>query len=384
MSRAQLDIAARLRAAHTGTPVPTAAYAPVTPPLGGIAITVDTDGEHTYLNATTDTGHANGTDRAGLDALAALGVTMSAPRHPLIVGTPRDLTVLAALARAFPDADAAPVIGWWDERSDFPGTDAVHVVTAAARLRWTLGVHPDREREVATWARWLGVTTTGAQQLLDLARLTSAGRTLPGVSEAGHTDTASWKRYSDRLTAGRRWWARDTRTDAALGLIARSHAAEWYESVRLSDPLVAVAAAHDGTLVPGIVVARDSGRMTVAADRPLSRLRVDTKIAAWEGDPLDAGAPDAITGVVESTTIDATGQLTITISGIPPRNTALPAGDRATLRPAPVDPHMQANARGLAAAGYKRGTNWIAGHGKPTTRRGNVPLDVIVAAADPA
>lgn len=74
------------------------------------------------------------------------------------------------------------MIGWWDDRLDYPGTDAVHVVTKTARLRWTLGVHPDREREIDTWAHWLGVTTTGPQRLLDLARRTTSGPSYPASS----------------------------------------------------------------------------------------------------------------------------------------------------------------------------------------------------------
>lgn len=381
MSRAQFDLGARLRAAHTSQPVPVAAYAPLIPPTSGIAVTVDTDGEHVYLAATDGTTTRTGTDRAGLDALAELGATMQAPRRPVIVGTNRDLTVLAALARTYPTVPASPVIGWWDERADFPGTDAVHVVTDAARLRWTLGVHPHRERDIATWAQWLGVTTNGPHLLLDLARRTTSGPILPGILDASVVDTASWKRHTERHAAGRPWQLRDSRADAALGLIARSHATEWYESIRLNDPLVAVAAAYDGTIVPGTITAHTDATITVTADRPLSRLRVDTKVTGWLGEPIDTDKPDCLTGRVQSATIDGTEQLTITIGGLPRRGHTLTPGDRITLRPSRVDPHMQASARRLTARGYHRGTNWIAGHGKPMTRRGTVPLDVIVAAA---
>lgn len=382
MSRAQFDLGARLRAAHTGKPVATALYAPVIPPTNGIAVTIDTDGEHVYLAATDGSSTRAGTDRDGLDALAALGVSMTNPRRPLIVGTGRDLTSLAALARDHRDAPASPVIGWWDERLDFPGTDAVHVVTDAARRRWTLGVHPDRERELATWAHWLSVTSTGPQQLIDLAYLTAAGAVLPGILHASIIDTASWNRYSQRLTAGRPWWVKDTRIDAALGLIGRSHAAEWYESIRLDDPLVALAAAHDGTVVPGTIINRSEAAIVVAADRPLSRLRVDTKVTAWRGEPINAGATSCLTGSVSAASIDTDARLTITVSGLPRRKADLKVGDRLTLRAGRIDPNMQANARRLAAAGYRRGTNWIAGRGNPVPRRGNVPLDVIVAAAE--
>lgn len=384
MSRAQFDLGARLRAAHAATPVPTAAYAPAIPPTSGIAVTVDTDGEHVYLAATDDTTGRTitGTDRAGLDALASLGVTITAPRRPVVVGTSRDLATLTALARAYPDADASPVIGWWDDRRDYPGTDAVHIVTDTARLRWTLGVHPDREREIDTWGQWLGVTTTGPQRLLDLARRTTSGPLLPGILHASILDTASWERYTHRLSAGRPWWVKDTRIDAALGLIGRSHAAEWYGSIRLDDPLVALAAAHDGTVVPSTIIDRSEASVVVAADRPLSRLRVDSKVTAWLGEPVNAGAVSCLTGSVSAASIDTAARLTITISGLPRRGGDLKAGDRLTLRPGRVDPNMQANARRLAAAGYRRGTNWIAGRGNPVPRRGDVPLDVIVAAAE--
>lgn len=120
----------------------------------------------------------------------------------------------------------------------------------------------------------------------------------------------------------------------------------------------------------------------IAADRPLSRLRVGTKVSAWAGDPVHAGAVECLTGTVAAATIDPAAQLTVTVSGIPRRHREVKVGNRVTLRPARVDPNMQANARRLAAAGYRRGTNWIAGRGKPVSRRGDVPLDVIVAAAD--
>lgn len=383
MSRALFDLGARLRAEHTGTPVPVAAYAPVIPPTSGIAVTVDTDDSHVYIAATDGIHTHTGTDRAGLAALAALGATMGAPRRPIIVATVRDLAVLTALARTYSDEAASPVVGWWDERADYPGTDAVHIATASARQRWVLGVHPDREREPETWARWLGITSTGPQLLLDLARRAAGGPALPGILHASTLDTASWDRYVKRLSTGRPWWSKDNRIDAALGLIGRSHAAEWYESIRLDDPLVALAAAHDGTLVPGTIIRRGDTTATIAADRPLSRLRVYTKVTAWHGEPLDAGGSDCLTGSVYEATIDTAAHLTITVAGIARKQAhALTVGDRVTLRPGRVDPNMQTSARTLAAAGYRRGTNWIAGRGKPVPRRGDVPLDVIVAAAE--
>lgn len=382
MTRSLFALGARLRAAETGQPTPLAAYAPVIPALSALAVTVDTDGERVYINATDGHTERAGTDRDGLDALAQLGVTMTAPRRTLIVGTRHDLTTLATLARLHPTADAAPVIGWWDERADFPGTDAVHIATDAARLRWALGVHPDLERNLATWTRWLNIDSTGPTALLDLARLTADGHTLPDLLHASILDTASWERYSKRLSAGRPWFLPDARPDAALGLIARSHATEWYESIRLTDPLVALAASHDGTLVPGTIIHRHNETVVIEADRPLSRLRIDSKVSLWIGEPLESRTADYYDAVIAGASIDRDARLTITVTGIRTRDTALTPGMRVTLRPARVDPNIQARARSLAATGYRRGANWIAGRGNPITRRGNVPMDVIVAAAE--
>lgn len=381
MSRALFDLGARLRAAHTGRAVPAAAYAPTLPPTNALAVTVDHDGEHVYINATDGTSTLAGTDRDGLTALADLGATPGPTHRTLIVATPRDVDTLAALARAYPDEPAAPVVGWWDQRLDHPGTGAVHAVTTTARLRWVLGLHPDREREVETWRTWLGITSSGPHALLELARRTAAGSTLPGLLDANATDSASWERYGQRLAAGRPWWARDTRIDAALGLVARSHAVEWFESLRLDDPLVAVAAAHDGTVVPGRVVACDGAAVVVEADRALSRLRVDAKVTAWAGEPVNANRTACLNGRVLAATIGTDARLTITVGGLVRRPRGLAPGDRVTLRPGRVDPFMQANGRRLMAGGYHRGANWIAGRGKPVARRGAVPLDVIVAAA---
>ena len=52
MTRTLFTLGARLRAAETSQPTPLAAYAPVTPALSALAVTVDTDGERVYLTAT--------------------------------------------------------------------------------------------------------------------------------------------------------------------------------------------------------------------------------------------------------------------------------------------------------------------------------------------
>lgn len=376
------DLGARLRAAHTGTPVAIAHYAPVLPLVNPIAADVDTDGEHVYVTAASDTDTATGTDRMALTALADLGAVMGETHRTLVVGTAREVQLLASLAHRYRDEPASPVIGWWNQRIDYPGTEAVHVVTACARARWVLGVHPDRERLVETWRSWLGVTSTSTQVLLDIARMTASGSTLLGLLSASGADAASWKRYGKRIRAGRPWWMPDSRIDAALGLVGRSQAAEWYESLRLADPLVAVAASYDGTVVPGTITAVTETMLTIEADQPLSRLRTDSEMEAWRGEPIDAGRGMFLSGRVTATSIDAAARLSVAVESPTRRIKDLEVGDRLCLRPARVDEYMQSNLRSLMGAKFYRGTNWIAGRGAPITRRGTVPFDVVVAAAD--
>jgi hypothetical protein len=381
MTRNLFDLGQRLRAAHTGQPVEIAAYAPVLPPVNPIACEVDTDGEHIYLTAASDTATATGADRAALAALAALGADLTAPHRTLVVGTAREAGLLASLAHQYRGDPAAAVVGWWDQRIDYPGTEAVHVVTEAARRRWVLGVHPDRERETATWREWLGVTGTGPQALLTIARMTASGSTLLDLLSAARADADSWERHQKRITAGRDWWMPDSRIDAAMGLVARSHAAEWYESLRMNDPRVALASAHDGSVVPGTVVAVTDWEAIIEADQPLSRLRVDSAVEAWRGEPIDAGGGICLNGRVQAATIDTNATLRVTVGRPDRKIKGIDVGSRLCLRPASVDSYMQANGRSLMAAKLFRGSNWIAGRGAPVARRGTVPLDVVVAAA---
>ncbi len=211
----------------------------------------------------------------------------------------------------------------------------------------------------------------------------SAGPVLPGLDEAAQADVHSWSRLRDRMDQGRSWQRLDTRADAALGLAARSHAAEQYASLRLDDPLVARAGVWDGSVVAGTVVHRSRTALVVRADRPVSRLRVDAEVTGWPGEPVAPDVARAGTGRVTGTAVSADGALTLTIGSLVARGLAdAPVGGRVTLRPARIDPFMHGRGRGKQAAALYRTGNWIAGRGAPIRRRGDVPLDVVIAAAD--
>ncbi|WP_298462020.1 hypothetical protein [uncultured Cellulomonas sp.] len=383
MSRQLLDLGARLRAATDSQPVALAAYAPALPPTAPVAVALDPDGHS--LRATDGTTTTSGTGRQALIALDDLGITLDAPTYrTLVITSPAALSALTTLARTYPSAACAPVIAWWDQRADHPGTGAVHAVIATARQRWVLGVAPDRERDLDTWLTWLGITSTGPQALLDLARASTAGSTLPGLLDAAGADTRAWERHQQRIAAGRPWLAPDNRADAALGLASRSHATEHYASLRLDDPLVAHAATTDGTVVTGHLTHHDTASITVRAARPLSRLRVGSEVTGWIGAALDAHAgPAYVTGRVLTATVGTDAALTLTVGDFAKRPAQHPAGTMLTLRPRRVDPFMQANGRRLMAGNFHRSGNWLAGRGRPVLTRSDVPLDVVVAAADP-
>lgn len=384
MSRLLYDLGVRLRAAHEGRPISTATYAPALPPSAAVAVTV----EHTrtgkpHLIATDGNTHAESTGTHPLAALDDLGVYRSPTHRTLVTHDARTLGLLAHLARAHHSAPCAPVIDWWDQRADYPGSGAVHLAIPTARLRWTLPVAPQDEDDLTTWLDALCVPGQNPDALLALARATTAGTTLPGLIEHyADADTRSWAHLL-RTSTRRLWYAPDTTTQAALGLLSREHAVELYASLRLDDPLVATAAAHDGTLVTGDVERADADTLVLRAHRPLSRLRTGSTVTGWAGHPRHATTTAAVTGRITATTIDTTGTLRITVGETTRRPTGLTPGQAVTLRPARTSPHAQSHNLRLMRQRIERKSNWITGRGtRRTAANSAVPLDVIVAAAD--
>ena len=377
---------ARLRAASTGRPVAIAAYAPSAPPLRPVAVSVISEGGHVHVEASDGEVLVAGTDRQGLAALDSLGLSaLDAAPRTLVCESLGAVAALAALAEAHPQAACAPVLGWWDQRVDHPGTRAVLCVLDAARARWVLGEGPEVERELDAWTRWLGVVEQGPAGLLALARLVTAGPSLPGLDVGESDDVRSWDRLRAASAQGRPWRLPDTRAGAALALAARSHATEHYASARLDDPLVARAAVWDGAVVAGTVVSRSRTTLVVRADHPVSRLRVDAEVTGWAGQAWEPTVERAGTGRVAAAAVGADGVLTLTVGDLVARGLADAApGGRVTLRPARVDPFMHGRGRQMQASALLRPGNWIAGRGAAVRRRGDVPLDVVIAAADAA
>lgn len=379
MSLELFDLGRRLRAHATGRPVPRMAYATCLPPTSAIAVEV-TRAPRWLVRARTVTGQtAQAEGPSALTALRNLGVGLSNSHRTLIVADRqalRDLLRLAHTCAGQPELrEVATTVAWWTQRAEHPGSGAIHIATEQARARWSLGTSPEAEFSLRAWQSWLRLPADTPTSLIALAAHTSAGGTLPGLLDAHTTDTYSWQRQLDQ--ARRDWRTPDTRIEAALGLATRCDAAEHYASLLLDDPLVALRETYTGQVVTGAISHIAKPTTTITAQRPLSRLRPGTHVDGWAGDALSTERT-GISATVVATTIDRSGHLHITID----QALRLPIGQTVTLRPRRVSAFQQARARRNARDRHRRQANWIAGRDVPPTRRREIPLDIVVAAAD--
>ena len=383
------DLAQRLRAALEHAPVPRAVYAPCLPPVDPVAVVLERVGREPVLHAASAAGEATGAGSGALGALRALGVTLGDSFRTLVVPDVDTLAALARLARDSPvddeHAEQAAVVAWWDQRGDHPGSSAVLFVADACARRWVLGTAPAAERLTVTWSSWLGVTSSGPCALLELAERVAAGPSLPGLDEVAGADERSWSYHRERLSRGWDWRRPDSRVEAALGLASRADAAELYESLRLHDPLVALREAQVGNVITGRVVqATKRGPLVIESSQRVCRLRADTEVQGWVGTPVDAPGTDRprVTGVLAAVTVSAAQTLTLTLRTAATRNGSITVGDPMTLRSKAAEPHQQRHGRGNLGGRYRSPHNWLATATPPEPRRREVPLDIVIAAAD--
>jgi hypothetical protein len=137
-------------------------------------------------------------------------------------------------------------------------------------------------------------------------------------------------------------------------------------------------------VVCGVVSAVVARVVEVTADQLACRLREQTAVEGFPGRPMDL--PPALTsspllrGNVLATRVDGTGRLVITIDSSTLRPTNV--GQRLTLRPRSVDPRQLRGGRQELHRRYAARRSWLSGGAAPTPRRREVPLDVVVAAAE--
>ena len=392
MSVALFDLGQRLRAAAESRPVARSTFAPVLPPVDPVAVTITGSGNSVLLRASDGARQLTASGPDALSALYELGVTVRSDWRTLVVSDRDALAHLLELAYAADPAgeyaETAAVVGWWAQRADHPGTGAVLDVVATCSARWVLGEPPAHESEIAVWRRWLGLADPGPRGLLELAAAASACTTLPGLVALAEDDRVAWDAFVARMsdqTSRWDWRRRDNRREAALGLASRCDAAELYESLRLGDPLMATRESFGGTVCSGIVTALPSRSVIeIALDQLACRLREQTAVEGFAGYPRDL--PPALTasplvrGQVAATRVTAQQRLVVTIGDAVLRGVYIK--QRITLRPRSIDPRQQRSGRQELHRRYAARRSWLSGGAAPTPRRRDVPLDVVIAAAE--
>jgi hypothetical protein len=261
-------------------------------------------------------------------------------------------------------------------------------LVSACAARWVLGGPPAHERDIGLWRQSLAVAGRGPRGLLELGAAVSAGATLPGLEAIAEDDRASWDAFVARTTDPKfrwDWRRRDSRWEAALGLASRCDAAELYESLRLGDPLVATRESFGGTVVSGQIAALPSRSIVeVKLDQLSCRLREQTAVDGFAGCPRDlppalASAP-LLRGRVVATRVTTDERLVISIGDAILRSARV--GQRVTLRPRSIDPRQQRSGRQELHRRYAARRSWLSGGSPPAPRRRDVPLDVVIAAAE--
>jgi hypothetical protein len=386
MTAEWFDLGQRLRAAHSGHPVPRLLHAPLASVLHPVAVRAHRRGDQVTVAATSPGRRPRtATGPAALDLLGSLGATLAAPSPAtLITDDPATLGNLHRLAlTAAPDSDADTVaahIAWWRDRADYPAGRAVVDTLAACRTRWTLGTDPAAEHHLGPWRAWLGIPDDSVTGLLDLHTLLTAGPPLPWLDVLAEDDVWSYGPAQSEHSDGLDWRRPDSTSRAALGLRSRCDAADLYAAALLSDPIYRRRAVHTGHVVTG--TAKPLGdklkRVEVTCTRLDSRLRPGNALTGWVGGPATSAAP--FTASVSAATVRA-GNLILTLSGT--TGAAPGEGDPVTLTTAPPSPHRQRAGRKTYRALYSARRSWLTTGRTPTATRRPVPLDVLVAGAEP-
>jgi hypothetical protein len=392
VSVALFGLGQRLHAATVGQPVAGCRFAPVLPPVETIAVTVGGAGEGVLVRAADAARQTAASGPHALSALVELGLGLGPAPRTLVVPDRGSLDRLLELARHTDPTSAnwevAATVGWWDQRADHPGTGALLDLTSACGERWVLGVPPADERQPSIWRRWLQVAYPGPRGLLGLADLVATGESLPGLETFAEDDRRSWEYFRSRVLDPAKpwdWRTRDNRREAALGLATRNDAAELYASLRLADPLVAQREAFGGMVVSGVVRRLlPEAVIEISLDRLVCRLRVDTAVEGYPGEPgavpTRAGLP-WLRGRVGATRVTADERLVLTLSQTQVRG-SLRRGQRLTLRPRAIDPNQQRSGRHELHRRYATRRPWLSGGSAPTPHRREVPLDIVIGAAE--
>jgi hypothetical protein len=109
-----------------------------------------------------------------------------------------------------------------------------------------------------------------------------------------------------------------------------------------------------------------------------ARLRAGSAITGWAGTP-DERDRTRFSGTVADTGV-AAGRLVLTLSGVTAHKPS--GGEPVTLAPAAPNTHTLTAGRRRYRQLYGTRTSWLTTGRTPALHRRDVPLDVLVAAAD--
>lgn len=382
------DLGQRLRATDTGYAVDRLTHSPVIRAARPVAVRARLTGQHVTVTAAIPSRRpSTATGRDALDLLGSLGVTLTAAvPATLVTDQPATLGLLHRLAlTAAPNSDhdaVAAHIAWWRDRADFPAGRAVVDTVAACPLRWVTGAAPDTEKHPATWRRWLDLPDDSTSGLLAIHGCLTTDRPLPWLDLLAEDDvwafTAAQSEYSDGLD----WRRPDSTSRAAIGLRSRCDAADLYAAALLTDPLYRRRAVHTGHVASGTahLLGDKLRRVEVSCDRMDVRLRPGNDVTGWVGTP---GAAPATFSATVAATVVRSARLVFTLSGVGQVH-GPGEGQPVTLMPQPPSVHRQRAGRRTYRALYSARRSWLTTGRTPTASRRPVPLDVLVAGAEPS
>ena len=387
MTAEWFELGQRLRAATTRQPVPRLLHAPISTAGHPVACRARLTGGHVSVTvATAGQPQATATGPDALDLLGLVGVTLAATSPAtLVTDDPATLGLLYRLAlTAAADSDQDTVaahIAWWRDRADFPGGRAVVNTLTACRARWVLGTAPVAENQPTTWRGWLDVPDDSALGLLTVHERLTDGPPLQWLDTLAEDDMWAYGAAQSEHSDGLDWRRPDSTSRAALGLRSRCDAADLYAAALLTDPLHRCRAVHTGHVVTG--TARPLGdklkRIEVTCPRLDSRLRPGSDVTGWVGAPDTTALPFSAS---VSAAIVHGGHLLLTLAGATGHRPE--DGQPVTLVPAAPSPHRQRAGRKTYRALYSARRSWLTTGRTPTLTRRPVPLDVLVAGAEPS
>jgi hypothetical protein len=295
-----------------------------------------------------------------------------------------------------PAWQGATTVGWWVERADHPGTDAISVIVEDCRQRWVTPNSPAQERTLADWTAAFHLTfLPPIDALIELHAMVCAGEPLwtdpdngkdLAADKAANDDAYTYTRtVLDRIEKGWDWRRPDSALAAAVGLATRDDASSFHDRLLIEDPAWREREIHMGRVVRGTAApGRASGQITVRTSQPMCRFRpgkwVELHLFPPGEDPerYPAEIVDAVYDPNRAQTV-----LTVRVKRTGnnyARAASLLPGTAAELRPEMPTPGGGIRSRKTMIDRYRLGS-WVTGRQRSNriTRR-EIPIDVAAAA----